>query len=276
MSEPRILVNGELSDTLSIYDRGLQFGDGLFETIACVEGEFPFWGQHMQRLAEGCERLGIGTPDYMKLLSEARQVSAGQARAIVKIMITRGTSQRGYAYDHAMQANRVVIANPWLPLPVAYWTKGVTITWCRTALAQQPLLAGIKHLNRLEQVLARAELHGRDVQEGLVCDTAGLVIEATAHNVFLVKDNEFVTPSLAKAGVAGIMRETVLAWLMQHGYKINITDVTPDAVRSSDALFLCNSLHGIWPVCRCDETLYTVHPSVRELTDQMAKLLPYQ
>lgn len=275
MNRSTVLINGQATQSISVFDRGMQFGDGLFETIACIDGEFPFWGQHMQRLAEGCDRLGIGAPDYMQLLSEARQVSAGQARAIVKIMITRGTGERGYTFAKDIQPSRVVIANSWPPLPATYWTQGVTITWCRTRLAQQPLLAGIKHLNRLEQVLARAELHDRDVQEGLVCDTAGLLIEATAHNVFLIKDNEFVTPSLAKAGVAGIMRETVLAWLAQHGHKVNITDVTPDAVRSADALFLCNSLHGIWPVCRCDETLYTVHPSVRELTDQMAKLLPY-
>lgn len=276
MSSVSVLINGEAGQSVSVFDRGLQFGDGLFETIACVEGRLPFWEAHMHRLASGCQRLGMPAPDSKLLLSEAQRVSAGQARAIVKIIITRGTSARGYAYNADITPDRVVIGNPWMPLPASYWQQGVAITRCQTALAQQPLLAGIKHLNRLEQVLARAELTGKVVQEGLVCDTAGYVIEATAHNLFLYINNEFVTPSLVSAGVAGIMRERVLDRLVSAGHKIRTADIRLDEVHAAQSVFLCNSIHGIWPVRRFDETLYTVHPTLRELTDEIAKLLPYQ
>ena len=276
MTALRILVNGQPAEAISVFDRGLQFGDGLFETIACIAGDMPFMKQHMRRLATGCQRLAIPCPDKDLLVSEARRVAAGQSRAIIKIIVTRGTSQRGYAFEDVMAPNRIVVANPWPTLPAGFWEQGVVLTRCLATLAQQPLLAGIKHLNRLEQVLARAELNGKDAQEGLLCDTEGNVIEATAHNLFLFRNGEFVTPSLARAGVEGIMREQVLDWLSSNGYKIHIADIRIEDLLAAESLFLCNSIHGIWPVRRFDETIYTVHNTIRELINRIAQLLPYQ
>jgi 4-amino-4-deoxychorismate lyase len=252
------LVNGQPSMNLPVADRGLQYGDGLFETLALRNGVPLLWNRHMQRLGEGCRRLGLPAPDADLLREEVLRIAGTEARAVAKIILTRGAAGRGYRADPSVIATRIVQRLPWPTYPVANSQEGVSVCWCDTRLARQPRLAGIKHLNRLEQVLARAEWQ-EDYAEGLMCDTDGLVIEGTMTNLFVVvADGTVVTPDLSQSGVAGVMRAQVLDSAASNGMTCSTRAVTTEMVESAQELFLTNSLIGIWPVRRIEARQYVV------------------
>ena len=252
------LVNGQVSTHLPVADRGLQYGDGLFETLALRNGEPLLWNRHIQRLVEGCRRLGMPVPDSELLREEVVRIAGTEARAVAKIILTRGTAGRGYRADASGATTRIVQSLPWPAYPDASGKQGVTVRWCETRLARQSRLAGIKHLNRLEQVLARAEWQD-DVAEGLMCDTDGQVIEGTMTNLFLVGDDgTVVTPDLSQSGVAGVMRAQVLDSAAAMGMHCAIQAVTTNMVESAQELFLTNSLIGIWPIRRIEARHYVV------------------
>ena len=252
------LVNGQAGMNLTVADRGLQYGDGLFETLALRDGEPLLWDRHVQRLGEGCRRLGLPAPEARLLREEVTRIAGTEARAVAKIILTRGSAGRGYRADAAGSATRIVQCQPWPAYPVAAGKDGVAVRWCETRLARQPQLAGIKHLNRLEQVLARAEWQD-DYAEGLMRDTDGLVIEGTKTNLFLVRDDgTVVTPDLSQSGVAGVMRARVLDSAAAMGMSCIIQAVTADMVESAHELFLTNSLIGIWPIRRIEARHYVV------------------
>ncbi len=253
----RVLVNGVETNRLPVTDRGLHYGDGLFETIAIRNGEPLLWSLHIQRLLEGCRRLSILPPDEQILLAEIASLAREKTRAVVKVMITRGSGGRGYRSDGATQPTRIVILYPWPDYPSAIWQSGVAIRLCHTRLGSNAQLAGIKHLNRLEQVLARSEWRDPAIFEGVVCNQQGLVIEATMSNLFLVKQGELITPDLQYCGVAGVMREAVLQQARQQGIATRITDVTVEELRSTDELFLTNAVIGVVPVVRFEDISYT-------------------
>lgn len=277
MFKTRILVNGERADAISVLDRGFQYGDGLFETIAFIAGKAPMWDLHIQRLVKSCQQLAIFLPDEQLLKSEiATLIGQDGANKIVKLIITRGTGERGYALPLQKHASRIVIMSDWPDLPKACWLNGVRIRMCHTRLANQPLLAGLKHLNRLEQVLARAEWQDPTILEGLVLDQAENLVEATSHNVFLVKNNTIYTPDLTRCGVAGIMREFILSLAANMGLRVNIGDIHRNELDSADEVFLCNSIHGIWPVCEVvTGHKYPVGAITCRLRDKVAEVLPF-
>lgn len=243
------LINGEPADCIPVTDRGLQYGDGLFETIAVRRGRPQLWAGHMHRLAAGCARLGIPPPHAGRLADDVQRVACDQDRAVVKVIVTRGSGARGYRPPTGGGAMCVVQGLPWPDFPDTAARAGVAVRWCQTRLSQQPRLAGLKHLNRLEQVLARAEW-GDDCQEGLMCDPDGNVIEGTMSNVFLVRDSTLITPDLSQSGVAGVMRAAVLELADAEGLSCNVQPVTASMVQECAELFLTNSLIGIWPVVR--------------------------
>ena len=251
------LINGQPSDAIPITDRGLLYGDGLFETVALRQGSPVLWSGHMQRLAEGCRRLELPSPNPDQLLTEVLQVSSSAERSVAKIIITRGGGTRGYRPMPMDSATRIVMGLPWPVLPVDAKSTGVTARWCKTRLARQPRLAGLKHLNRLEQVLARAEWQD-DYTEGLMRDADGLVIEGTMSNLFLVDRGTLITPDLSQCGVAGVMRAAILEFAQQCGIPHTVRPVTPPMVEEADSLFLTNSLIGIWPIFRLETRHYEV------------------
>lgn len=253
----RALINGQHMDSIPITDRGLLYGDGLFETISVRRGIPALWSGHLQRLTEGCRRLELPSPDPDLLRSEVLQVSDGAERAVVKIIVTRGSGSRGYRPMSLPMITRVVMGLAWPEHPVDADINGVTARWCDTRLARQPRLAGLKHLNRLEQILARAEWQD-DYTEGLMCDTGDLVIEGTMSNLFLVHRGTLITPDLAQCGVAGVMRAAVLEIARQRGIPHTVCPVTRPMVEGADSLFLTNSLIGIWPILRLETRHYEV------------------
>ena len=201
----RILVNGRAGGTVDPLDRGLHYGDGLFETIAIVGGRPRFIDWHFERLVGGARALGFPAPDLDALRADIAAV-ATEPRCVVKLVLTRGAGERGYRPPRDPQPTRIVAAAPWPAGPRDAASAGIRLGWCRTRLARNGALAGHKHLNRLEQVLARAEWDDGAMDEGLMQDDRGRVIAATQANLFARIDGAWCTPRLDECGVAGVMR----------------------------------------------------------------------
>lgn len=261
----RVLVNGETADTVSVSDRGLAYGDGLFETMRATEGRFPLWSRHMQRLTEGCRRLGLPVPDSDLLAGECATVIGELLHAVVRLTLTRGVAPRGYAAPSNPQPTRIIQAGPAPKLWRAWYHHGVRVHVCETRLAAQPRLAGLKHLNRLEQVLARNEWHDDTLAEGLVCDADGFVISATAANLFAVLGGELSTPPVDQCGVAGVARAEILA----RNEDIVVRRIRLQELEQADELFLSSSVRGILPVAEVPawHRTYAVGPRCRALQD---------
>jgi len=278
MSEPVItsLVNGKPAGCVDTGDRGLHYGDGLFETIAVHDGRTLHWDRHLKRLLRGCERLAIPAPDSGLLMVEATRMSSGHARAVLKLILTRGGSRRGYQMEAVATANRIWRTHAWPDYPSRYRQDGVAVCVCRTPLARQPRLAGLKHLNRLEQVLARNEWQ-QEYEEGLMLDTDGNVIEGVASNLFAVKHGDLRTPRLDQCGVHGVTRERVMDAARRLGWRCQEVALRQDELLAADEIFLTNTLFGIWPVNRIEvETparvshTFAVGPVTRRLQEQLA------
>jgi 4-amino-4-deoxychorismate lyase len=257
----RELINGQAGATLSSRDRGLLYGDGLFETVRVVGGVAPLWPHHMARLAEGCARLGLPAPDPRLLATELQAVASGMEAAVVRITVTRGEGARGYAPPAIQQPTRIVAAFPMPPLDARAASEGIRVRVCALRLAEQPRLAGLKHLNRLEQVLARAEWNDPAIAEGLLLDGAGRVICATMTNVFAVIDGALVTPALERCGVAGVARAEVLATQV----RAQVRDLRLDELLDASEVFLTSSVRGILPVQAVGDKVFAPGPVTRAL-----------
>lgn len=260
-----MLIDGIPEDRIPVDDRGLNYGDGLFETLNLSRGGPCLWQRHLDRLEAGCRRLGITAPDPCLLRHEAARVIAGRRDGVLKILITRGSSGRGYRPDPQAQPRRLL---QWLPAPnypSDARTQGVLLRFCATPMARNPRLAGIKHLNRLEQVLARSEWDDPAISEGLMLDSEGLVIEGTISNLFVEADDKLLTPKLDQAGVQGVVRGLVLEGARSLGVECQERELIVADLTEADALFLTNSLFGIWPVSRLEGRSYRPGKWTREL-----------
>jgi len=261
------LVDGVISDQVSVADRGLQYGDGLFETLAVIQGQPRFWQSHMDRLAEGCERLQLPVPAQSVLLREVQTVSAGQRNCVVKILVTRGTSGRGYAPSIPSGTNRIVCSYAWPEDPGKLDLTGIRSRICELRLGLQPALAGMKHLNRLEQVIARAEWSDHAIHEGILLDREDYVISAISSNIFLVTGNRLLTPRMDRCGVRGVMRANILKAFQARCEQRRITlDMLPEA----DEIFVCNAVRGIFPVIRIDHWEYAIGPVTQEVQEWLS------
>ena len=266
----QMLINGRQTERLSALDRGLQYGDGLFETLRVVAGRPLHWRRHMARLRRGCEALAIAMPEPALLEAEARQLCEPLDHAVLKITVTRGQGGRGYAPPAGVAPTRILATYAAPVFPASRRTEGVALRWCETRLAQNPRLAGIKHLNRLEQVLARAEWEpapgAEGIAEGLMLDNNNNVIEGTMSNLFCVRDNTLLTPDLSQCGIAGVTRERVIEAARAADIPLRETSLDVEQVLAADELFVCNSLIGIWPVRSLDRQTFAVGPVTRRLS----------
>jgi 4-amino-4-deoxychorismate lyase len=243
-----ILVNGAATDRVVVTDRGLAYGDGVFRTILVTDGRAHNWRFQIRKLAHDCAALALPCPAEAVLSKELMRASAEQRECIVKVIVTRGRAERGYAPPQDPMPTRVVIASPRLRYPQEFVRGGVRVHVCRTRLAAQPRLAGIKHLNRLENVLARSEWSDPAVAEGLMLDTEGNVVGGTMTNLLMVDENGLVTPELSKCGVAGVTRERILAAATRHGVTCRVEPLSLDRVLGARELILVNSVIGAWAV----------------------------
>ncbi len=247
------LINGRAAEELPLADRAIHYGDGLFETIAVRQGVALCWDAHMRRLEEGCRRLNIPLPESERLLEEAEQLIAGQQRAVIKIIISRGNGGRGYEPPQPCTPVRIMARYPWPDYPASLYKEGLACTLSGVRLGRAPLLAGLKHLNRLEQVLGRDDVSRRGYREGLMQDIAGNVVEGTMSNLFLISGDRLVTPSLEYCGVAGIVRRFILERADAWGLQAVITELGPAELEQAGEVFVCNSVLGVCPVSRVDD-----------------------
>ena len=261
----QVLVNGKPNNCVPTSDRGLLYGDGVFETIAVENGQLRYWSQHLHRLQSGCERLGMESVNETQLEEECRSLIEQSQQAVIKVIITRGSGGRGYRLPEQPQLTRIIQLHAWPDYPASCKERGIKTRICRTQLGHNPSLAGIKHLNRLEQVLARQEWDHPTIMEGLMLDSSGDLVEGTMSNVFIVKDAVLMTPDLQFCGVAGIMRAQVLEMAAENSIAARIQRIELDSLLQADEVFVCNSLMDIWPVIGIDEHTFLKGPVTTRL-----------
>lgn len=260
------LLNGQPIDitqpALYLDERGWQYGDGLFETMLLKDGKIRFLDDHIERLQTGCARLGLPAPSTALLLQELRVLCGVQQQGTVKLLLTRGRGERGYRPPLQMQPTRLwqLFAKPATPMAAA-----LRLRWCSTRLSRNALLAGVKHCNRLEQVLAQAEWCDAEIAEGLMLDTEGELICATMNNVFLGLDGVLVTPDLRYSGVAGVMRRNLLRLAQALRIETEVRAVRAEEVCVAQELFICNAVRGIQPVVQLEQQRWLVGDLSRTL-----------
>lgn len=266
-----IIVNGTVAAEVSALDRGLAYGDGVFRTLPARGGVPLHWQRHYAKLARDCAALRIAAPPAQVLASEVHTACRGIPEAAVKIVITRGASRRGYRYHGDEEPTRIVYAEPRTAPREGEREAGVKARICATRLSHQPLLAGVKHLNRLENVLARAEWSDPDIAEGLMCDAEGNIIGGTMTNVFIATGGVLATPRLDLCGVAGVTRERVLEAAARLDLPCTVMTCTLKDVLRAEEAFLVNSLVGIWPVRELDGDSREPGPITRRLQAALAQ-----
>jgi 4-amino-4-deoxychorismate lyase len=242
--EGLVLVNGKETPSVNALDRGLHYGDGVFRTLKVVSGQVRWWEDQYRKLAEDCAALRLQCPDWAVLESEVRQLAAEPGVGVVKIIVTRGAGQRRYGIPADAASTRIVMG---FPFP-GRENLDVRVRWCELRLASQPKLAGIKHLNRLENVLARSEWDDPDIAEGLLMDEAGQVISGTMANLFIVEQDRLITPDLSRCGIAGVARSRIMRVAEWHGQRVQVEPITRERLLAADEVFLCNSLISVWRV----------------------------
>lgn len=269
-----VLVDGVAEPRVSALDRALHYGDGLFETIACRHGIPRFLPLHLERLTLGCERLGIAVPDLEALRAEVRQLARGGAGAIIKVLLTRGTAvARGYSTTGGERATRITVRHAWPDADLRALQDGVQVRTAALRLGENPALAGLKHCNRLEQVLARREWTDPAIAEALLYSRSGALVSGTMSNVFMVQGSRLRTPRIDLCGVAGVMRRVVLDEAQHAGLRWEECELRAADVAAASELFLTNARIGIWPVARLDGRALSPGPVTRHLAARLAPLL---
>ena len=268
----QMLVDGSVQALAAVApdERAVQYGDGLFETIAIRDAAPRLLPLHLERLTTGCQRLGLDLPRESSLVFAVRAlIERGNCgEGVLKIIVSAGPGQRGYRRASSRSSVWLGLFDGGAPGPPTNGD-GVRVRICDTRLAIQPQLAGIKSLNRLEQVLARAEWDDDSVVEGLMLDTEERLVCGTMSNVFIVRDNAVVTPAITRCGVSGVMRRHLLAELHRAGIETQVVDLDLDEALDADAMFLTNSQFGLLAVERCEDRRWAGHP----LTGRATKLL---
>jgi len=246
----------QINQMLDMQERGLHYGDGLFETLLKVNADIPLWSSHYQRLKRGCKKLCISLPEEKWLLDKIGAETSGYDSAVVKLIVTRGIGGRGLEMPTVNQTSVFVLRYPYSAIDHSELELDVTI--CHTRLAINPNLAGIKHLNRLDYVLAAIELAEiGNKNEAILRDTDGYIVEGIVSNLFFCLRGEVYTPSLEFAGVEGIMRQQILNYLEDQAIHVNIGRFNCDLLLSASECFLCNNVHGIRPIRAIDNAIFT-------------------
>jgi 4-amino-4-deoxychorismate lyase len=275
-----VLLNGQPAGAgISCWDRGLHYGDGLFETIACKRGVARLLNWHLERLSLGCERLRIPLPNLSELRDEVRLLARSADSAIIKLMLTRGpATARGYAPTGSEKPTRITFRQAWPPEDPAARQDGVRVRIATLRLGENPALAGLKHLNRLEQVLAKMEpndtpLGGEPAVESLLFSSSGRLVSGSMSNVFIVRGSRVKTPRLDMCGVAGVMRRLVLSEALRAGVAAEECILRPQDLGVADEIFLTNARIGIWPVRAVDSRPLSPGPVTRRLQQHLAPML---
>lgn len=264
MSHP-VWVNGSEGACVLAADRGLAYGDGLFETLRVEKGRAVFASAHFSRLFASALVLGIPLSQDVLAADFTRFLSLCPASCVAKIIVTRGAAGRGYLPDPSAGPTVIFSAHPLPEYPDSYQADGVAADFAGFRLGLQPMLAGHKHLNRLEQVMLRREQALLSTDEMLVCDHNGYVVEGVSSNVFMVQAGVLCTPLVDQAGIRGVMRTVLLEYAAATGIETGEGRYAAEDFLAADEIFFCNSVNGIWPVRRLPGRQWQPGPLTRKL-----------
>lgn len=271
-----VWVNGERGGSVDARDRGLAFGDGLFESMRFGKGRIFLLDYHLRRLEHGAARLRIAVDPHV-LRSDVSAALDGalaeSAEGVIKFVLTRGVGPRGYKVVPGTTPTRILTVSALPSFPSSWSADGVSVRFCEMRMGANMLLAGVKHLNRLEQVMARLEWDDPDVAEGLLADARGRIVEGVFTNVFLVSGGRILTPVIDTCGVAGVMRQYIIDKAQEIvGQGVDVTSCEKGMFTGARELFLCNSVVGIWPVARIAERSIPVGSITRRFRDHVSGL----
>lgn len=272
------LINGGSEQAISVFDRGFAYGDGVFRTMQMRSGLPVNWPFHYQKLVADCAAIGIVCPSAELLMSDFQKLfeidnladETPYISEVAKIIITRGEGERGYAPPAVTVPTRVIIKSAMPNYAELNYQQGVQLRVCETRLALQPKLAGIKHLNRLENVLARMEWREESIFEGLLLDQVGNVIECTMSNVFARFGNRLITPDLSQCGVAGITRQRILGLGKVLGLSVSVESLTLVQLLQADEVIICNSLYGAFQVNSIDNKVWPQQELALKIRNMLA------
>jgi len=263
------IINGEINDHISIYDRGLQYGDGLFETIAIKNHKLLLWQDHIDRLNQGCRILNLPIIDEQLWLNDIAALNIPETDGVIKIILTRGSGGRGYCIPDTTNVSRIVSLHPWPEHPEDNSTKGIKTFFCETRVSVNSTLSGIKHLNRLENVIARNEWKDESIAEGIMLNDDEHIIEGTMSNIFSVNNDILYTPLLNKSGVKGVIRKNIIELARVHDIEVQEIVLSKEILLNMDEIFITNSLIGIWPVIKLHDRHFSLGKITSLLTEKL-------
>jgi 4-amino-4-deoxychorismate lyase len=260
-------INGIQQQHIPADDRSFQYGDGCFTTIQTRFGALSYWELHVERMQACLDTLGITAPDWHEVYAQLLNAALPDAMGGLKLLISRGSGGRGYASPE--QVTPLIMINRFAyPAHYPLWqSQGLKIGVSRIALGHNPLLAGHKHNNRLEQVLVKDDLRAQGVDDGVVLDINQNIVETSSANIFWRNGESLYTPILDKAGVAGIIRRLIIQDVEALGYQVVIGEFTLEQLKGAEEVFISNALLGIAPVIQVSDRQFTIG----ELTQKLQK-----
>jgi 4-amino-4-deoxychorismate lyase len=266
-------IDGRAGNKVDYRDRGLNYGDGVFETMRVRRGSIRLLDYHLERLGDACRRLGIKAPDTTKLRKELGRAAAERGAAVLKLIVTRGIGARGYRPSGRERCTRVISVHP-VPAKTARATEtAVRVRLCTMRLGVNETLAGLKTLGRLESVLARAEWKDARVWEGLMRDTDDYIVCGTMTNFFLRRGSSLITPKVDRCGVAGVMRRWVLERAGALKLRASEGRLRWEDLVDADEAFMTNAVVGIVPVAVIQHGRKRVRCPERESSTELRRLL---
>jgi len=260
---PIVLINGAKQSKISIFNRNIQFGDGLFETCVIENKKILFWVNHFARLNKGCEQLKISRVDESVWLSDVKKALSlcSYDRCVVKLILSRGESLRGYGFKDDIKPVRAVIVSE---LQKVTLNNSFCLEYCQSGYDSNPKLAGIKHCNRLEQVLARAGLKS---DEGIMLDENHNVISVTQGNIYAIHGNTLITPKLDKCGVEGTRRDVILDLAKLLGIKVKVDTLSVKELGQANEVFISNSIIGIQSISQIGDISFSENLITKKIKD---------
>ena len=270
------IINGEFKDSISVYDRGLAYGDGFFETMLWDSFEkkketnfgVEFWLRHLKRIKDGCRLMQINFPSDDEIVRQRNIILKASLKekksGLLKMIITRGVGGRGYKFEKNMSPTIIFLSLQKPKIEKEYFKSGVNVKICKTHLSKNTNLFGFKHLNRLDSVLARSEWEDKNIFEGAFVDSKQNILEGTMTNIFFVQKKTLITPPIIDSGINGVMRQVVIDNAKFFFDKVIIQNINLSDVKNFDQMFLTNSVLKIIPVRKFEKKKFIIKKNVKD------------